>query len=326
MVKKAPLVLFCLILLVSLTTCDFLFLSMFPYHLSLVQASSDLGDSIDLFIKDQPDYWSSDLFVMKNRAGKEYVFLLVRLDFSPRKKLYVLNPDLEVIARINDDTGDMGDTHLVDANDNFIIGRTAVGQDGKESTAPVPPSNDGQGFGVNGVENVAIWTSWSMPNMLFYKHFGIDWSDLGSPPPPVIGPDSYELRHLSYDPENPLGQIILYLETQDTDTLTITIVPENVFVFDTFPAQILDTYPYFQLVDVDYKRLHYTQKEIIVQDHNSYYHRYNLDSDPAAFGQLVGNFYLDIQQDTGTAIDINGEFLYYFGQSDKILYKVAAWW
>ena len=140
MVKRLVFILLILPCLFYLTTCDFLVtvfsMSPFPDYLSQAVASVDMTDEIEAYVDSEDSDWHSAVHVLKNVAGDEYVFLIIRKD-SGGQRVYALDTDLNLISY------DSIDHHyplaLVGASDNFAVGNVLFDHTDMTVTTPYFP-------------------------------------------------------------------------------------------------------------------------------------------------------------------------------------------
>lgn len=320
MVKK--IFLFCLIpLILSLVSCNFFLASIFPDYMSQIVASVDLSSCIDSFIRDRKNEWHCNLYVLKNSLDEEYIFLLVGINQSPERKVIVLDSSLTVVQMYRSDQ--LGDLHMVDANNNFLIGDILFDNTG--SVLPDSPGIDPykRGFS-DGLYNYLIWIDGWTPDQLQYEVYDSSWTstswiwtvnfNAGT------GAGNCHLEKLVYDETRTGEEVALFFHEYETDSNEIVFLPAAEFPAGSITGPIFDSYPKIKIEHVNSDRIHYTRKGIFVRDYDDRTEIIGFD------GTVKDSFYMNYRQDTAESYDIEGDYLYFFGKDDRRIYKLHSGW
>jgi hypothetical protein len=119
MVRKAA---FLPVALLLLSGCEFFAASLFPGYLAQTEAGFDLNDQVDALLAGRTNPLRGDLFVLRNSAGEDFACVLLFVDYTPDRALFILTPDGDLLQRTEPELNGL---HLTAADGNFVVGRAA---------------------------------------------------------------------------------------------------------------------------------------------------------------------------------------------------------
>jgi len=306
--------------LLCLTTCDLfvaLFsLSPFPGYLAQAVASVDMREEIERFLGDDYNHWWSDVFVLTNSVGTQGVFLVIRRD-PGGQWVYAFNSSLSLIDKgyIDQNT----DLHLVDANDEFLVGNILF--DGTVHVDPAQPGfipgywrNSGIAAGLN-------YIFWINGPDLMYDTYSTAWvSGTQNQFAVSVGsPYDMQLRGARVDGGNVYLMVHGYDPNQDTEVLRIVETPIGDYPnFFTGPL-FTDYSPSKPVKRIrGESRIYYTRKGVVAQSYDSSHYLLT------AGGDRIKQFYITHEREPALDFDIAGEYYYIFDEQNFRLYQAAT--
>jgi hypothetical protein len=324
MVKR--ILIFCLVILpalFSLTTCDLFIavfsLSPFPGYLAQVVASVDMREEVETFLGDGEGDWRSDVFVLKNSVGVEGVFLIVRRD-SGGQWVYVFNPSLTLIDKSFIDMH--SDIHLVDANQNFLVGNILFNGADLRVAGTQPsslPGYWGNPAFSDGSSNYVLRTN---DLELRYDEFGPGWASTGADQLATTTGSSYylQLKGAGVDGFDVYLFLHGYDSTVDTEVLRIMVTPQSHYS-GSFSGSLIPTYETTSrpVRRIEWEaRVYYTRKGIVAMN----YSNNHLLLKPN--GDRIKLFYVTSEREPALDFDIDGEYYYIFDEQNFRLYQAAT--
>jgi hypothetical protein len=344
MVKKAilPLLIAGLCLL-SLTTCELtvrvLSLSPFPAYLAQATESIDMTIEIETYVGGGETDWRSEVHVLRNEAGEEYVFLIVRKDFGGQR-VYALDTNLNLISHASIDYHNP--VSFVDANDEFVVGRVKFDTAGnpvdfdspknQSTSTPIDIYWDDQFFSVFNSANYLLRNGYTTVPMIDCTEYSPDWTTPQSMPSAELSTVSDTwLRGLGYDPvvtDPYVGPAPVYLffaghnPMIDEEFLQIVRTPASHYVPGTGLAS--PVYSNYEVSSTVYgvrgwRPCYYTRKGVVAETHDR--GRFMLIT---LGGDVVKRFQVCREDEPALDFDIDGDFYYIFDQADMRLYKAAT--
>jgi hypothetical protein len=340
MVKKAihPLLIAALCL-VSLTTCELtvrvLSLSPFPAYLAQATESIDMTIEIENYVGGGETDWRSEVHVLRNVAGNEYVFLIVRKDFGGQR-VYALDTNLELISHGSFDYH--YPVHFVDANDEFIVGRVKFDKAGnpvdidspknQSTSTPIDIYWDDQAFSLFGSANYVLRSSGTMSGpAIECTEFSPTWTTPQSLTADLGTLYDVWLRGIGYDPvvtDPYVGVDPVYLlfighnPMADEEFLQIVRTPAS-----DYPGLVspVFNYPASSIVNGvrGWRPCYYTRKGVVAETHDR--GRFMLIT---LEGEVAKRFQVTREDEPALDFDIDGEFYYIFDEADMRLYKAAT--
>jgi hypothetical protein len=333
MVKRVVL-LFPLILLalLCLTGCDILVglfsLSPFPGYLAQAVASVDMSDEIETYVGGGDKEWFSSVHVLRNVAGSEYVFLIIRKDYGGQR-VYAFDTNLELISY--DSIDDHYPLALVDANENFTVGNVEFDYSDMTTTTPYFP-NVSVNWEDRAFSRISTNRNYILQNYgdrIKCYEWNMDWTTLVSEPETTLG-STYDMwfRGIGYDPDitdDLIGDNPVYLlyvgHDSGVDEEFLQIVRTPVSDYPSLTSPVFSSYTVSSRVyNVRSSGLcYYTRKGVVAETHNrGRYMLITLD------GDLIKRFWVTREEEPALDFDIDGDFYYIFDEADMRLYKAAT--
>ena len=272
MVNKAALLPAALLLLGG---CAFFSSSLFPGYLAQAEMAIDLRDRVEELLAGRTNPLRSELFVLRNAAGEDFACLLLVVDYTPDRSLFILTPQ-ERLLQISGQELDR--LHLVDANGDFVVGRASYNPTdfSFQSLTAMQPEDAWKPAISNGSANFVFDAGWSS-NLTYYE-YDFNWGGrLGRAM--ELGAGSYELVQVFKDPAAVGAEVILVLRTSGPNGEAAVVVRTPQGLYSTPSAEaILDNYPYTLLNqdDLDPRRTCYTRKGIAAASYDGSVILYNL--------------------------------------------------
>jgi hypothetical protein len=306
-------------------------LSPFPGYLSQAVTSVDMREEIEGFLGKNYIRWDSDVYVLKNTAEAEYVFVVVRKE-PGGQCIFRFDTDLALQSKAVVDR--RSNLHLVDAFNDFVVGHVIF-----DDLMEAPPDTvtlgslgsewDCPAFSY-GSENYILYSGGTNIN---YTPYTNTWSS-GSPKTAIIGsPSDRQLVGIGYDwklsgihPLVPGAPVFLFLHGREPDNddefLEIAWTPASDYSTSSLQDDFYSNYFVSSRVYRvrKWNSVYYTQKGVVAQTHDrGRYYLLTLDGQIIKDMRITGN-----DEEVPIDFDIDGEYYYLLDTNNLRLYKAAA--
>jgi hypothetical protein len=319
MVKKAFLLPAALLLLGS---CGFFTASLFPGYLAQAELGFDLSDQIDVLLAGRSNPLRAELAVLRNSAGANFACVLVVVDYTPDRALFVLTPDGRLLQR---GEAELNWLHLTAADGSFVIGQAAYDPATFLSLTSVPMLLDDTWKPAvsDGTSNFVFDTSWS--TVLNYYQYDSSWitrTFLLT----TLGSTSYELSGVFKDPDAAGAEVILVLRTSGGygESAVVVRTPQAGYSgpTPTLCTPVVDCYPrtIISAEELDTRRTYYTRKGIAAVSYDGLVTLYDFS------GNKISSLSLGQRKELRLGFDLEGTHFYCFNLDDRRLYKGKTGW
>jgi hypothetical protein len=333
------------ILLAVLTSCDFLFMGVFPATVGQATARIDLSSYISA--ADAPFF---HLSVVKS-SQREYVILVSDTSFdSTLPHLLVLSSELslqnrwtldELVAYPTDGVSFQGTGTMLELEDgtivigNIVATPTTSGLSLASKASGASPYPDGWVIEGNPASYPAwsnFWTSGSYPETLFYYEYST-WTTAPTLRSTSVttGSSSYEINGVFTDPEDSLSSTaVLAFSTHGSgsDNLTYFLQTTKTDIQNSFSARVImeDSAYSGSLVTktgLESESIHATSDGIVAFNDKTRSWMFFTLSDPTAEKSLhVG----DRPEGELSAFSFSSGFFCTFDPATRILTRYEKWW
>jgi hypothetical protein len=296
MVRKTALL---LAILLALCSCSFFTASLFPGYLAQAELGFDLSRQVDALLAGRSNPLRAELFVLRNNStGEEFACLLLVVDYTPDRALFVVTPEGHLLQR--NEPG-LNGLHLTAADGRFVIGQVAYdpvtftfAADLSVTPYQIWPEDTWKPAVSDGSSNFLFDVIWS--TTLNYYEYKNDWSGRGSTPYALSLSSSYsnyELTRVFKDP----------------DALCVPVVDCYLYPHTTISGEELDT-----------RQVFYTRKGIAAVSYKGLLTLYDFN------GNELSSMSLGQRKDLRFAFNLDGTHFYCFNLDDRRLYKGETGW
>ncbi|MGA2977088.1 MAG: hypothetical protein ABSF77_17405 [Spirochaetia bacterium] len=343
MVKMLRALALAAVLLLPLSSCDFLIMGLYPSDLGQLTARADLSAGITA-----AEAASFNLSIV--RAGDmEYVLLFSSTAFDGAKNhLYVLSPTLAVLTTytLNDIAaldppgssfaGNAAVTHLVDGR--VIIGNVVASPSSAGLTLerklepPVNPVNVAlMNWAIVGPDTASLtWSGfWVNAGNLSYSAYASDWSTVIQLSHPIGRP--YQLQGVFTNPEDANSNLALLVFADysgTTSTYYFLQVPKDPDLMNAFPGSpLFDTTAYtstsFKKQNLDGNTIAVTSDGIVAYDYSSGSWTWFTPSAPDAVKSLAVR---NRSSSLKSAFSFSAGYYCTWDPGTRILTRYEKWW
>jgi hypothetical protein len=308
--------------LLFLGSCGFFTASLFPGYLAQAEIGIDLSDEVDALLDGRTNPLRADLFVLRNNAGQDFACLLLFVDYSPDRTLFVLTPDGRLLQR-----GEPGLNwlHLTAADGNLVVGQAAYDPTNfafvSDLSTLIWPEDAWKPAVPDGADNFVFDTNWS--TVLDYYQYNISWigrTHLSM----ILGASSYELMRVFHDPAVAGAEVILVLRASggSGEAAVVVRTPQSGYLGASLVQPIVENYPHTLLSEdeLDPRRTYYTRKGIAAASNKGLVTLYDFD------GNKKGTLNLGQRKELRLAFNLEGTYFYCFNLEDRLLYKGKTGW
>jgi hypothetical protein len=158
--------------LLLLGSCGFLNASLFPGYLAQADLGFDLSEQVDALLAGRSNPLRAELAVLRNSAGDNFACVLLVVDYTPDRALFVLTPNGRLLQR---GEPQLNWLHLTAADSSFVVGQAAydpVSFAFISSTTILPEDTWKPAFS-DGTSNFVFDTNWS--TVLNYYQYNSSW-------------------------------------------------------------------------------------------------------------------------------------------------------
>lgn len=299
-----------------LSSCGLFTASLFPSYLSQVEASAELSEPIDALLNGRTNRLWTDLFVLRDTAGKEFPALLLFIEYSPDRSLYIMDSQFQ--PKILTYNG-LDSLHVTDASGDFVVGQIIINSSTlsfKRADSNILGSTHGFSDGAN---NYLLWIDGALPDQLQCKVFLPGWTTSGSFSA-LWGSSSVELKKVYYDPARTGQEVILVLWDWGANQAVLAFTPAADYALFALPT-ILISFPSVRIGNVKPEPLHYTRKGIMAHDYEGNTVLYDFDG-----VTVKGKLRSDYRKETQEGYDLEGDYFFLYNVEDRILYKGKTGW
>jgi hypothetical protein len=303
----------CLFIFISLVlniSCNYMTSSPFPSYLSQVAASRDLSKYVG---KAEIDRHNSRLSVLDNGTNR-YVFIM--LDRQMDVPLLIILDDALKVKKTLEDVN-FGDLHMVDSQQNFVIGRIILDSN-LDITLYTSPNSHGSGFCFSpGASNYIV----ESPNTdtLVFHEYDSSWSSPVDYQYQITGDTSsdFYVQLAFYNIYN--DRVYVVLDQKDSDrTLCIHFDKDDLNILAE-PLRDYQAVFGFGDLNTDYW-IHGTSDGFVVLQENDKLALIGFNGkEDDTFGEFDKNNNVD-------GYDFEGNYYYVYSIEEKRLYKCHTWW
>ena len=320
MVRKAALLLAALL---ALGSCGFFTASLFPGYLAQAELGFDLSEQVDALLAGRSNPLRAELFVLRNSAGEEFACVLVVVDYTPDKVLFVLTPDGGLLERGEPEISWL---HLTAANGSFVIGQVAydpVTFVALPGLVPMLLEDTSKPAVSDGSNNFTFDTNWSVG--LNYYQYNSSWATRTLiTPAPTLGSSSYELTRVFKDPDASGEEIILALRTSGGygESAVVVRTPQSLYAGGALCVPIIDCYPHTTISGnkLDTREVFYTRKGIAAVSNDGLATLYDFS------GNKLSSMSLGQRKELRLGFTLDGTHFFCFNLDDRRLYKGETGW
>jgi hypothetical protein len=319
MVKKAA---FLPLALLLLSACEFFTASEFPAYLAQTEIGIDLNDQVEALLAGRTNPLRGDLFVLRNGAGEDFACVLLFVDYTPDRTLFVLTPDGRLLQR---NEPELDGLHLTAADGKLVIGRVAYDPTSfafADDLSTLIQLGDGWKPAVSdGTDNYVFDVTWN--TMLNYWQYSSAWAFNATPLTMNLGTANYELSRVFKDPQALNAEVILVLRTSEADSESAVVVRTPQTIYKTGGlTNLVDTYPHTILSKdkLDPRRTYYTRKGIAAASYDGLVTLYSLNGIP------LSSLRLDQRKDFRLAFNLEGTHFWCFNLDDRLLFRGRTGW
>ncbi len=326
MVRKAILL---PVVLLALSSCGFFTASLFPGYLAQAELGFDLSRQADALLAGRSNPLQAELGVLRNNsAGEEFACLLLAVEYTPDRALFVLTPGGQLLQR--NEPG-LNWLHLTAADGSFVIGQVAydpVTFSALTMSLPIAAEDTYKpavSNGPSGSNNFVFDTNWS--STLNYYEYQIDWT--GRPASPYmlslsLSGSNYELVRVFKDPDASGAEIILALRTSSGtgESAVVVRTPQSSYSGGALGTYIADSYPHTFISgnELDTRQVFYTRKGIAAVSYKGQLTLYDFN------GNEVSSMSIGQRKALRFAFNLDGTHFYCFNLDDRRLYKGETGW
>lgn len=317
MVRKAALL---PAIVLALGSCGFFTASLFPGYLAQAELGFDLSEQVDTLLAGRSNPLRADLFVLRNSAGEEFACVLLVVDYTTDRALFVLAPDGGLLQR---GEPELNWLHLTAADGSFVIGQAAYDPVTFSYFASIPIlSEDSVKPAVsNGTNNFVFDTNWSVS--LNYYQYNSSWSTRNTIAS-VLGSTSYELTRVFKDPDASGAEIILALRTSSGtgESAVVVRTPQSLYTGGALCVPIVDCYPrtIISAEELDTRQVYYTRKGIAAVSYDGLLTLYDFS------GNKLSSMSLGQRKELRLGFTLDGSHFFCFNLDDRRLYKGETGW
>jgi hypothetical protein len=329
MVRKTALL---LAILLALCSCSFFTASLFPGYLAQAELGFDLSRQVDALLAGRSNPLRAELFVLRNNStGEEFACLLLVVDYTPDRALFVVTPEGHLLQR--NEPG-LNGLHLTAADGRFVIGQVAYdpvtftfAADLSVTPYQIWPEDTWKPAVSDGSSNFLFDVIWS--TTLNYYEYKNDWSGRGSTPYALSLSSSYsnyELTRVFKDPDASGAEIILALRTSSGtgESAVVVRTPQAGYAgpSPTLCVPVVDCYPHTTISgdELDTRQVFYTRKGIAAVSYKGLLTLYDFN------GNELSSMSLGQRKDLRFAFNLDGTHFYCFNLDDRRLYKGETGW
>jgi hypothetical protein len=321
MVRKAA---FLPAVLLLLSACQFFAASQFPGYLAQTEIGIDLSDQVDTLLAGRTNPLRGDLFILSNAAGEDFACLLLIVDYTADRALFVLTPDGRLLQRSEPELNRL---HLIDEGDNFVVGRVAYDSTSfslLSTTTMLSEDSWKPGFSY-GTDYFVFDANWS--NTLNYYQYGSGWSGRSAVLSLSLSTStSYELTRVfkDTDPSAAGAEVILVLRTSggNGESAVVVRTPQTEYPGAALIQPIVDNYPHTIISEdnLDPGRTYYTRKGIAAASHDGQATLYSFG------GSKISSLALGQRKELLLAFNLEGTQFYCFNLDDRLFFKGKTGW